>query len=110
MKTTFDKIMGIADLPKEVLLMIFSYVPLYNLVTSVQRTCLAWRDLCFHHILWREVHYYKEFDERLSKDELLSVLKQVSTGVKHISFEKAFDFRENHFSFNKFLQCFYIKM
>lgn len=97
--------MGILDLPKEVLLMIFSNVPLYNLIFSVQRTCLAWRDLCLHHSLWKEVHYYKEFDERITKEELLSVLKQVSRGIKHISFEKAFHFRENQFSFSKFLQC-----
>lgn len=85
--------------------MIFSYVPLYNILFSVQQTCQAWNDLCFHHYLWREVHYSKEFDERLTKKKLLSVLKQVSSGVKHISFEKAFQSRENHFSFNKFLRC-----
>lgn len=73
--------MGILDLPEEVLLLIFSYVPLYNIFFSVQRTCLAWRDLCLNHILWREVHYTKEFDERLTKVELLSVLKQVSRGI-----------------------------
>lgn len=85
--------------------MIFSYVPLYNILFSVQQTCRAWNDLCFHHYLWREVHYSKEFDERLTKKKLLSVLKKVSKGVKHISFEKAFQSEENHFSFNKFLRC-----
>lgn len=97
--------MGILDLPREVLLMIFSYVPLYNILFSVQQTCRAWNDLCFHHYLWREVHYSKEFDERLTKKKLLSILKQVSKGVKHISFEKAFQSEENHFSFNKFFRC-----
>lgn len=97
--------MGILDLPREVLLMIFSYVPLYNILFSVQQTCRAWNDLCFHHYLWREVHYSKEFDERLTKKKLLSILKKVSKGVKHISFEKAFQSEENHFSFNKFFRC-----
>lgn len=85
--------------------MIFSYVPLYNLVFSVQRTCLAWKDLCLHRSLWKEVRYYKEFDERLTNEELLSVLKQVSTGIKQLSIEKAFKCREKPYSFSKFLQC-----
>lgn len=100
-----ERRMGILDLPEEVLLMIFSYVPLYNLVSSVQRTCLAWRNLCFHQSLWREVHYYKEFEERITKEELFFVFKKVSRGVKHVSFERAFHLREDRFSFTKFLQC-----
>lgn len=45
---------------------------------SSQGTHLAWRYLCSHHILWKEGHYSKEFDERLTKRELLSVPRQVS--------------------------------
>lgn len=93
--------MGILDLPEEVLLSIFSYVPLYNIFISVQRTCLAWRDLCFHHILWREVHYSKEFDERLTKEDLLSVLKQVSRGIHRLDISS--DCTENDFL--KLIQC-----
>lgn len=93
--------MGILDLPEEVLLSIFSYVPLYNIFFSVQRTCLAWRDLCLNHILWREVHYTKEFDERLTKVELLSVLKQVSRGIHRLVIDS--DCTEDDFS--KLIQC-----
>lgn len=102
--------MGILDLPKEVLLMIFSYVPLYNLVFSVQRTCLAWKDLCLHRSLWKEVRYYKEFDERLTNEELLSVLKQVSTGIKQLSIEKPSNAERSHIHSVNFCNVFCMKM
>lgn len=97
--------MEILDLPEEVLLLIFSYVPLYNLFFSVQQTCLAWRDLCFHHSLWGTVHYSQQIDEKLTEEELLSVLKSVSRGLQHLVFEKAFQHRETDFSFLKILKC-----
>lgn len=81
------------DHTEEILLSIFSNTPLY--IFSVRRTCLARRFLCFHHILWREVHNSKEFDERLTMEELLSVLKQVSRGIRRLDI--ASDCTENDF-------------
>lgn len=69
------------DHTEEILLSIFSNTPLY--IFSVRRTCLARRFLCFHHILWREVHNSKEFDERLTMEELLSVLSTLIHCVLH---------------------------
>ena len=86
-------------------MLIFSYIPLYNLFFSVQRTCLAWRNLCFHHSLWSTIHYSQQIDEKLSQDDLLSVLKQVSRGLHHLVFEKAFQHGETSITFLKILQC-----
>lgn len=72
---------GFLDLPQEIPLSIFSYVPLYNIFISVQGTHLAWRYLCSRHILLKEVHYSKEFDEILTKRELLAVPRQVSRDI-----------------------------
>lgn len=97
--------MEIVDLPEEMLLLIFSYIPLYNLFFSVQRTCQTWSELCFHHRLWTTVHYSQQIDEKLSKEELLAVLRHVSKGLQHLVFEKAFQHRERNFNFHKILQC-----
>ncbi|XP_061179862.1 uncharacterized protein LOC133188446 [Saccostrea echinata] len=97
--------MEIVDLPEEMLLLIFSYIPLYNLFFSVQKTCLAWRNLCFHHSLWTTVHYSKQIDDKLSKEELHLVLKYVARGLQHLVFEKPFQLKEMDFNFHKILQC-----
>lgn len=65
LKIRFREIrMGILDFLQEICLLIFLYVFLYNIFILVQGIYFVWRYLCFYYILWKEVYYSKEFDER----------------------------------------------
>ena len=49
--------MNINDIPLELLLHIFSYLPQRDLINTTDRVCQYWRQLCLSPPLWRNVEY-----------------------------------------------------
>jgi hypothetical protein len=49
--------MNINDIPSELLLHIFSYLPQRDLINTTDQVCQYWRQLCLSPPLWRNVEY-----------------------------------------------------
>lgn len=46
----------VPDLPSSILLDIFSYLPMMDLIMGVRYTCRHWSDLSYHSSLWRRIN------------------------------------------------------
>jgi len=63
----FDDIMNINDIPSELLLHIFSYLPQRDLFITTDQVCQYWRHLCLSPPLWKNIEYSKiKIDFRLT--------------------------------------------
>jgi hypothetical protein len=57
--------MNINDIPSELLLHIFSYLPQCDLINTTDQVCQYWRQLCLSPPLWRNVEYFVHTFEQL---------------------------------------------
>ena len=57
--------MNINDIPSELLLHIFSYLPQCDLINTTDQVCQYWRQLCLSPPLWRNVEHFVHTFEQL---------------------------------------------
>ncbi|XP_041366646.1 SCF E3 ubiquitin ligase complex F-box protein grrA-like [Gigantopelta aegis] len=77
--------MNICDLPQPVLLHIFSYLEIHDLVTGVRQTCHLWHDHSYDRSLWRSLNC-EDFGETFGDSSFLQLLAGVSDLVEELSF------------------------
>ena len=77
----------LGSLPNDILLAIFEFLTIEDIVLGLRQTCKAWNKLSYDKMLWRVIDFSKRGEEA-TDDFVLSLLKDTQKHVKVLNFSE----------------------